>query len=100
MTYAIFLLKDYFLLYGDVYFAMLICAERETTRHFSSGRNMRSVRPRGISRFIGPGNVSFRGAVLYGPDATDELLFLSNSVIIFEAEVDQTARTLTVKGWE
>ena len=64
------------------------------------GRSMCSISPRGIGHFTGPGKVAFRGAALYGADATGELSFLSNMVIVFEADVDQTARTLMVKGWE
>jgi hypothetical protein len=64
------------------------------------GRSMCSISPRGIGRFTGPGKVAFRGAALYGSDAIGELSFLSNMVIVFEADVDQTARTLMVKGWE
>jgi hypothetical protein len=72
------------------------------------GNSMCSLSPRGIGRFTGPGKVAFRGAALCGearcneikPDGTGELSFLSNMVIVFEAEVDQTTRTLMVKGWE
>jgi hypothetical protein len=64
------------------------------------GKSMCSLSPRGIGRFTGPAKVAFRGAALYGPDGTGELSFLSNMVIVFEAEVDQTTRTLMVKGWE
>jgi hypothetical protein len=63
-------------------------------------KDMCSCSGRGIDRFTAPGKVAYRGVDLYGPDTTGELSFLSNMVIVFEAEADQTTETLMVKGWE
>jgi hypothetical protein len=62
--------------------------EDKTIVMTKDGRSMCSISARGIGHFTGPGKVAFRGADLYNAEATGELSFLSNMVIVFEVEVD------------
>jgi hypothetical protein len=62
--------------------------EDKTIVMTKDGRSMCSISAIGIGHFTGPGKVAFRGADLYNAEATGELSFLSNMVIVFEVEVD------------
>jgi hypothetical protein len=58
-----------------------------------------SANPKGIGRFTGPGDISFRGCAIFNARATGKLAFLSNAVIVFDVEVD-ASDNMTIKGWE
>ncbi len=54
----------------------------------------------GVGRFIGPGKIGYRGSVIMQPSATGKLAFLSNVVLVFEFDVDETTGDIEGKTWE
>jgi hypothetical protein len=59
--------------------------------------DLASASPKGIGRFTGSGSISFRGCALYHAHATGKLAFLSNAVIVFEADID-ASDNMTIKA--
>ena len=57
-------------------------------------------KPIGVGRFVGPGKISYRGAVVYGDNCTGKLAFMNGKCLLFEVEVDQMNATISIKAWE
>jgi hypothetical protein len=71
-----------------------IYCQDASRRHISYGEDkviiitadgdVAQAEPKGIGRYTGPGKIAFRGAALYGANATGELSIVNNLVLIFE----------------